>query len=84
MSRRIFELYEAFMTALTHSAPEYFEKLAFKKNKTCNFKRLYLNSEGESRAETNIFRKFIQFSLKQRCCFFYPAKNKNDFFKGKL
>ena len=29
---------------LTHSAREYFEKLAFKKKKKSNFKRLYLKS----------------------------------------
>ena len=29
---------------LTQSAREYFEKLAFKKNKKRNFKRLYLKS----------------------------------------
>ena len=48
---------------LTHSAREYFEKLTFKKSKT----RLYLKSQVEFRDETNIFRKFIQFSLKQGC-----------------
>ena len=45
---------------LTHSAREYFEKLAFLK-KTRNFKRLYL------RVETKISRKFIQVSSKQGC-----------------
>ena len=32
------------MACLTHSAWEYFEKLAFKKTKTRNFKRFYLKS----------------------------------------
>ena len=53
---------------LTHSAREYFEKLAFKKtNKKRNFKRLYLKSQGQFRVEINIFRKFIKFPLKQGC-----------------
>ena len=50
---------------LTHSVREYFEKLAFKKNKKCSFKRLYLKSYDEFRVKINIFRKFIQFSFKQ-------------------
>ena len=49
---------------LTQSAREYFEKLAFKKSKKRNFKRLYLKSQVEFSVETNIFRKFIQFSSK--------------------
>ena len=34
---------------LTHSAREYFEKLTFKKQKKCNFKRLYLKDWGKFR-----------------------------------
>ena len=56
-----------FLWELTHSARKYFEKLAFKKNKEQKFKRLYLKSSGEFRVETNMFRKFIQFSSKERC-----------------
>ena len=52
---------------LTHSAREYFEKLVFKKTKKSKFKRSYLKSDGEFRVETNVFRKFIQISSKQRC-----------------
>ena len=33
-----------FLWDLTHSTREYFEKLAFKKNKQRKFKRLYLKS----------------------------------------
>ena len=58
-----FELTQCFY--LTHSIREYFEKLAFKKNKKCSFKRLYLKSYDEFRVKINIFRKFIQFSFKQ-------------------
>ena len=54
-----------FSILLTHSAGEYFEKVAFKKNKKRNFKRLYLKSQGQFRVQTNIFRNFIQFSSKQ-------------------
>ena len=50
---------------LTHSACEYSEKLALKKNKYGNFKRLYLKSYSKFRGKTSIFRKFIQFSSKQ-------------------
>ena len=52
---------------LTHSVPEYFRKLAFKKNKRSNFKRLYLKRWGEFRFKTNILRTLIQFSSNQRC-----------------
>ena len=56
---------KAMLFYLTHSAQEYFEKLAFKKqNKRRNFKRLYLKRQGEFRVKTNIFRKLIHFSLK--------------------
>ena len=58
-----FELTQCFY--LTHSIREYLEKLAFKKNKKCSFKRLYLKSYDEFRVKINIFRKFIQFSFKQ-------------------
>ena len=59
---------------LTHSATEYFEKLALiKKTKKRNFKRLYLKSQREFRVKTKIFRKFFQFSSKKRCfCTLYP------------
>ena len=50
---------------LTHSAREYFEKLAFQKNKKSNFKRLYLKSQDIFRVNTNLFRKFMQFSLEK-------------------
>ena len=50
---------------LTHSACEYSEKLALKKNKYGNFKRLYLKSYSKFRVKTSVFRKFIQFSSKQ-------------------
>ena len=45
--------------SLTQSAREYFKKLAFKKNKKLNFKRLYLKSCDEFRVKTNIFRIFL-------------------------
>ena len=60
-----------FSITLTHSAPEYFKKLTFK-NKENNFKQLYLKNYDECRVKTEIFCKFIEFSLKQRC-FFYGA-----------
>ena len=41
------------MACLTHSAWEYFEKLAFKKTKTRNFKRFYLKSWREFRDAIN-------------------------------
>ena len=50
---------------LTHSAGEYFEKLAFKKK--CYFKWLYLKSLDKFRMNTNILQKLIQFSLRQAC-----------------
>ena len=50
---------------LTHSGGEYFGKLTFKRNKKRNFKRLYLKILDELRVKTNIFKNFIQFSLKQ-------------------
>ena len=52
---------------LTRSARQYFEELAFKKTKTCNFKWLHLKSQDEFRDESNIFRNFIQFFSKQGC-----------------
>ena len=48
-------------TSFIHSALKSFEKLTLKKKR--NFKRSYLD---EFRVETRIFRKFIQFSSKQR------------------
>ena len=55
------QMLNLFSKKLTHSAREYFEKVALKKNKTCNFKRSPLKSSGQFWVETNIFRKFIQF-----------------------
>ena len=51
---------------LTPSSREYFEKLAFKRKNKHNLKRLYLKSWDEFRVNTNILRKFIQFSLKEK------------------
>ena len=47
---------------LTHSTREYFEKLAFKKNKKFNFKRLYLKDSGKFRELTfsEIWFNFVQ------------------------
>ena len=53
------------MFLLNPFIPEHFENLAFKRNKKCNFKRLYLKTSDELRVKTNIFKKFIQFSLKE-------------------
>ena len=50
---------------LTHSAREYFEKVAFKKSKKRNFERLYLKNWDEFKFKTNMFWKLIQFSFKQ-------------------
>ena len=52
---------------LTHLGQEYFEKLAFKKNKNCNFRRLYLKSWGKFRVKIKIFRTLVQYSSKSSC-----------------
>ena len=52
---------------LTHSAREYFEKLAFRKRKKCKFKRLYLKSCGVFRVKTNNLGEFIQLFSQNGC-----------------
>ena len=67
-----YDLHLQLVFDLTHLAREYFEKMAFKKNKKRNFKQLYLKSQHEFRLKTNIFRKFIQFSFKQNGFLYAP------------
>ena len=62
-----FDLWIKAILLLNPFRQEYFEKLAFKKNKNCNFRRLYLKSWDKFRVKIKIFRTLIQYSSKRSC-----------------